>query len=154
MRKMLRRREYSFLTNSVERNADRSEFFRFTHPPLSRAWYASNLISTARRISRNLIFFFHPSDKRPIRKLNFRLQIRLPRMELFYRENPTISKSGIASVPSSSLDQKIRIWMRISKTGDEDQFEWILCNVTRRNFHLRDSLMMFPITICYILKYV
>lgn len=148
MRKMLRRREYSFLTNSVERNADRSEFFRFTHPPLSRA---SNLISTARRISRNLIFSFHPSDKRPIRKLNFRLQIRLPRMELFYRENPTISR--IASVPSSSLDQKIRIWMRISKTGDEDHFEWILCNVTRRNFHLRDSLMMFPITICYILKY-
>ena len=68
MRKMLRRREYSFLTNSVERNADRSEFFRFTHPPLSRA---SNLISTARRISRNLIFFFPPLRQKANSKIKF-----------------------------------------------------------------------------------
>ena len=153
MRKMLRRREYSFLTNSVERNADRSEFFRFIHPPLSRAWYASNLISTARRISRNLIFFFPPLRQKANSKIKFSTSNPFTANGTLLSRK-SYDKSGIASVPSSSLDQKIRIWMRISNTGDEDQFEWILCNVTRRNFHLRDSLMMFPITICYILKYV
>lgn len=132
MRKMVRRREYSFLTNSVERNAGRSEFFRFIHSP-SRAWYASNLISTARRISKNLIFFTLPTKGYfSIRKLNFRLQIRL-------------------SVDGTLLSRNLRyrelhlFLLRIStRSGKITSVNY----VTRKNFQLRDSLMMFPATMC------
>lgn len=70
MRKMLRRREYSFLTNSVERNADRSEFFRFTHPPFACVIRVESYFDRAQNFQKPY-FFFPPLRQKANSKIKF-----------------------------------------------------------------------------------
>ena len=131
MRKMVRRREYSFLTNSVERNAGRSEFFRFIPP---RVRDTRRILFRPRAEFQKTLFFspFRQKANFPIRKLNFWLQIRLP-------------------VDGTLLSRNLRyrelhlFLLRIStRSGKITSVNY----VTRKNFQLRDSLMMFPATMC------